>query len=54
MYLVSTGTIARFFREIAGRGPEEFLEIADRYGYWNATPEENAEIGLTIPAPARP
>jgi hypothetical protein len=30
------------------------LALADRYGYWNATPEENAEIGFTVPAPARP
>ena len=54
MFLVSTGTIGRFFRDIAGRDPDEFLAIADRYGYWNATPEENAAIGLTVPAPARP
>jgi quercetin dioxygenase-like cupin family protein len=53
MYLVSTGTIARFFREIAAQ-PDAFLGISERYGYWNATPEENAEIGLTVPVPARP
>ena len=34
--------------------PEDFLAISDRYGYWNATPEENAAIGITVPAPARP
>lgn len=54
MILVSTGTIGRFFREIAGKDLDEFLAICDRYGYWNATPEENAAIGLTVPAPARP
>jgi quercetin dioxygenase-like cupin family protein len=53
MYLLSTATMARFFREIAA-SPEDFLAISDRYGYWNATPEENAEIGITVPAPARP
>ena len=25
---------------------ERFLATAERYGYWNATPEENAEVGL--------
>jgi quercetin dioxygenase-like cupin family protein len=53
MLLVSTATIGRFFREVAA-APDEFLAISDRYGYWNATPEENAAIGLTVPAPARP
>jgi quercetin dioxygenase-like cupin family protein len=53
MYLLSTATMARFFREVADR-PEEFLAISARYGYWNATLEENAAIGLTVPAPARP
>ena len=53
MYLVSTGTIARFFREVAAE-PERFLEISAGFGYWNATPEENAAIGLTVPVPARP
>jgi len=24
------------------------------YGYWNATPDENAEVGITVPAPAHP
>jgi len=54
MLLVSTAKIGRFFREVAGVSPEEFLAISDRYGYWNATPEENAEIGITVPAPAHP
>ena len=53
MHLVTTATMARFFREVAA-SPEEFLAISERYGYWNATPEENAAIGLTVPAPARP
>lgn len=46
--IVSTTTIARFFRDVAGAGPERFLETAERYGYWNATPEENAEVGIRI------
>ena len=53
MFLVTTGTLARFFREVAA-DPDGFLGISDRSGYWNATPEENAAIGLTVPAPARP
>jgi quercetin dioxygenase-like cupin family protein len=53
MHIVTTSGMARFFREIAA-APEDFLAISDRYGYWNATPEENAAIGITIPAPARP
>jgi quercetin dioxygenase-like cupin family protein len=53
MHLVTTATIGRFFREIAA-DPDEFLAISERYGYWNATPDENAVVGLTIPAPARP
>ena len=28
---------------------QHFLITSQKYGYWNATPEENAEIGLTIP-----
>jgi quercetin dioxygenase-like cupin family protein len=63
MTLVSTSRIGRFFREVGtplGRGsttawppPDDairhFLEIAERYGYWNATPEENAEVGVPLP-----
>jgi quercetin dioxygenase-like cupin family protein len=53
-HLVTTATMGRFFREVTGATPDEFLAISDRYGYWNATPEENEQIGLTVPAPARP
>lgn len=62
MILVSTSKIGRFFREIAtsivpgapdgppsGETLRHFLETAKRYGYWNATPEENAEAGLSLP-----
>jgi len=54
MFLVTTATIGRFFQEVSGVSPDEFLAISDRYGYWNATPAENARIGITVPAPARP
>jgi quercetin dioxygenase-like cupin family protein len=64
--IVSTAKIGRFFREIgtplaagstvAGPPSEDaikhFLETSERYGYWNATPEENAAVGLEPPAPA--
>jgi quercetin dioxygenase-like cupin family protein len=55
--IVTTGKLGRFFREVgrllddAGTPEEElkrFLATADRYGYWNATPEENAEVGLYL------
>ncbi len=63
MIIVSTVKMGRFFREI-GRpvipggpppGPPSaeiiwrFLETAARYGYWNATAEENAKLGLSLP-----
>jgi hypothetical protein len=37
----------------SGRAPSDadvqrFLETAERYGYWNASPEENAAIGLHL------
>jgi quercetin dioxygenase-like cupin family protein len=47
MYVVSTNKIARFFREIAA-APEAIMAISERYGYWNASPEENAAIGLDL------
>jgi len=61
--LVVTATrIARFFSEVgtpvapgsAGSGPPSpeaiarFLEVANRYGYWNATPEQNAAVGIAL------
>jgi hypothetical protein len=63
MILISTAKMARSFREIgtpvAAGEPSSvppsaemirrFLETSDRYGYWNATPEENAAIGLSVP-----
>ena len=54
----------RFFRDIgtpAARGAapmapsgetiRRFLDTARRYGYWNASPEENARLGLVPPLP---
>jgi quercetin dioxygenase-like cupin family protein len=62
MIVVSTSTIGRFFREIgtpaapgsppgppSGEVVRHFLKTAQRYGYWNATPEENAHLGLVLP-----
>jgi len=28
------------------------MATAERYGYWNATPEENAEVGIFLSPPA--
>ena len=58
--IATTCRMARFFRELAAATAERtgapseaalrrFAEIAARYGYWNATPEENARVGLTMP-----
>ena len=62
MYVVSTSRIGRFFREVGcrvapgspARPPlqEEiarFLEVSRQYGYWNATPDENARVGISVP-----
>jgi hypothetical protein len=46
MFVISTAKIARFFREVAGSTPEHFLAVSERYGYWNAMPEESAAVGL--------
>jgi Cupin domain len=64
MDIVSTSKIGRFFQEVGtpvrpGARPSgppsseairHFIETAERYGYWNATPEENARIGLSLPS----
>ncbi|RRI07763.1 cupin domain-containing protein [Mesorhizobium tamadayense] len=64
MNIVSTARIARFFREVgrpvpaSGEPPlgppsaetiRHFLATAEKYGYWNASPEENARIGIALP-----
>ena len=64
MYIASTGRIGRFFREVGDRmtapdsrtappSPEaiqRFLTIAQRYGYWNGTADDNARVGITLPS----
>jgi hypothetical protein len=54
MIVVSTTRIGLFFREVAGppspEAIEHFLWTADRYGYWNGTREENAEVEIQLPA----
>jgi quercetin dioxygenase-like cupin family protein len=61
-FIITTEKMGRFFREVGtpiapGAGSAElpsdeamqhFIETSERYGYWNATPDENAEIGLTL------
>jgi quercetin dioxygenase-like cupin family protein len=53
--MTTTARIARFFREVAGppspEAIERFLRVSERYGYWNATPEENAAVGVPLPTP---
>jgi len=62
MVILSTSKIGRFFREIGTRDEkpvrppspemvERFLRTAARYGYWNATPEENARVGIALVPP---
>lgn len=62
MILVSTSRIGRFFREVgkptagesrhsdppSAEAVQHFLKTAAAYGYWNATPEENASVGLSL------
>ncbi|MBU8813238.1 cupin domain-containing protein [Mycolicibacterium goodii] len=57
--VITTPQIGRFFRAIgrpAGSGPmtpDEFAHVAataQRYGYRLGTPEENAAVGITLPA----
>ena len=57
--IITTRRLGRFFQE-AGRPaantpqpitPEDiarFAEVSARYGYWNATPEENAAVGIDL------
>lgn len=56
--VVSTATIGRFFREVGrpldagppgGEALQHLLATAARYGHWNATPAENAAIGMHLP-----
>ena len=63
MMIASTARLGRFFRELGapitpGSPPPEplsadrvqrFLATSARYGYWNASPEENARVGIELP-----
>jgi quercetin dioxygenase-like cupin family protein len=59
--LIITTKLARFFQEVGkpitatphsgtGEDPADFLarqeKVCAKYGYWNATPEENAAVGI--------
>lgn len=61
MIIVSTSRMGRFFQELGtpdvpGAPParpseaeiHRFLNVAARYGYWNAKPEENARVGIRV------
>jgi mannose-6-phosphate isomerase-like protein (cupin superfamily) len=61
MFIVSTSKLARFFQEVgvpvqSGAPPDSpspealrhFQAVSERYGYWNATPEENAQVGISL------
>jgi quercetin dioxygenase-like cupin family protein len=60
--ITTTPKLGRFFQEVGRRitpgvdlpppAPKElgrFLDVAARYGYWNASREENAAVGITLP-----
>jgi quercetin dioxygenase-like cupin family protein len=64
LIVAAPASIGRFFREIGtpvipGARPappsakviQRFMAAADRYGHWNATPEENARIGIFLNPP---
>ena len=54
--VVTTTRLGRFFGEAGAAvldapGPaavRHFLAVAERYGHWNATPAQNAEVGLEL------
>jgi quercetin dioxygenase-like cupin family protein len=57
--IVTTKTMAKFFREVGRQVTSDpqpptleeltrFAEVSARYGYWNATPEENARVGIRL------
>ncbi len=63
MIVISTSKMGRFFQEVgktavSGRpapapspgAVEHFLRTAEKYGYWNASPDENARVGLSLAA----
>jgi quercetin dioxygenase-like cupin family protein len=59
--LITTPKLGRFFQEVGrpvtpgsplppptAENIAHFLEVAARYGYWNASPAENAAIGISL------
>jgi quercetin dioxygenase-like cupin family protein len=59
--ITTTSRLGRFFQEVgrsitqgervSSPSPNErqrFLKTAERYGYWLATPEENAAVGISL------
>jgi len=57
--IITTKKMGRFFREVGRPLTEEpqpptqeelahFAAVSDRYGYWNATPQENAAVGIDM------
>ncbi len=63
MIVVSTSKMGRFFQEVGtpvnpGQQPSgppsadrirHLFETTERYGYWIASPDENARVGLVLP-----
>jgi len=59
--LITTNRLGQFFREMrrpAGATgpptPDDLARLgalAQKYGYWTATPEENAAVGIYLPSP---
>ena len=60
--ITTTPKIGRFFQEVgkslsesAVKAPptsdelRHFTEVSQRYGYWNASPAENAAVGIILP-----
>ena len=62
-YIITTSKLGKFFQEVGrpigstdepvtAEGIADFLaryaSVAGKYGYWNATPEENAAVGIYL------
>ncbi len=62
-YIITTTKLGKFFQEVGrpigstdrpvtAEGVADFLAryafVAEKYGYWNATPEENAAVGIYL------
>ena len=62
--IITTPRMGRFFEEMGTRvtGPRKppgaedlarLSELAAKYGYWNATPEQNVAVGIELPGTGR-